>query len=245
MKDSLYGAVQAAGICDLAEARMLVAAGFTHLGFPLGPGVQAQDVTPQQAAAIAQAVGKEVVCVCITYLTEAEAVLDLLERCSMRAVQLHGAIPVTEAAKLRNLAPDLLIIKSIVVGRTGQAEPEALVRAYAPHVDAFLTDTFDPTTGAEGATGKVHDWAVSRRLVSISSHPVILAGGLHLGNVVQAIQAVRPAGVDAHTGLEDATGRKDLEKAQRFTVLALQELPKSAEQGKQNPPFSRRCAGST
>jgi phosphoribosylanthranilate isomerase len=48
--------------------------------------------------------------------------------------------------------------------------------------------------------------------------PVILAGGLTPDNVRAAIQQVRPAGVDAHTGVEDAGGRKSREKVEEFTL---------------------------
>jgi len=95
-----------------------------------------------------------------------------------------------------------------------------LVKRTAPYVDAYMTDTFDPRTGASGATGKTHDWHVSRQFVQQSPRPVILAGGLHAGNVRDAILAVRPAGVDAHTGLEDVAGRKSEEKVRKFVSEA-------------------------
>jgi len=57
---------------------------------------------------------------------------------------------------------------------------------------------------------------VSRQLVRHSPRPVILAGGLNPSNVRDAILAVRPAGVDAHTGLEDVSGRKSEEKVKKF-----------------------------
>ena len=50
--------------------------------------------------------------------------------------------------------------------------------------------------------------------------PVILAGGLHAGNVRAAILEVRPAGVDAHTGLGDSSGRKGEEKVRKFMAEA-------------------------
>jgi phosphoribosylanthranilate isomerase len=49
---------------------------------------------------------------------------------------------------------------------------------------------------------------------------VILAGGLTPDNVREAILAVRPAGVDCHTGVEDASGRKDADKVRRFVAEA-------------------------
>src|SRR4030095_10716833 len=91
-----------------------------------------------------------------------------------------------------------------------------MVRDLSPFVDAFITDTFDPKTGASGATGKTHDWRVSRRLVELADRPIILAGGLTPDNVKRAILEVRPAGVDSHTGVEDSTSRKSREKVKKF-----------------------------
>jgi phosphoribosylanthranilate isomerase len=45
-------------------------------------------------------------------------------------------------------------------------------------LDAFITDTFDPETGASAATAKTHDWRVSRRLIDLADRPVFLTGGL-------------------------------------------------------------------
>ena len=58
----------------------------------------------------------------------------------------------------------------------------------------------------------------------MSPKPVILAGGLTPENVADAIRTVRPAGVDAHTGLEDETGRKDKEKVAAFINNAMKEF---------------------
>src|SRR5258705_11840427 len=93
---------------------------------------------------------------------------------------------------------------------------EAMLSELSPFVDAFITDTFDPKAGASGAAGKTHDWRVSRRLVELSPRPIILAGGLTAENGSGAILEVRPAGVDSHTGFEDAAGRKSREKVHKF-----------------------------
>ena len=86
--------------------------------------------------------------------------------------------------------------------------------------DGFLTDTYVPGTGAAGAIGRTHDWALSRRLVELSPRPLILAGGLTPANVREAVAVVQPAGVDAHTGVEDASGRKDRAKLLAFVAEA-------------------------
>jgi len=138
----------------------------------------------------------------------------------VRIVQLHGDVDTLELEQLKHLDPDLTVIKSLIVGRHGIDTLEATMRELSPFVDAYITDTFDPCSGASGATGKTHDWDVSRRLAERSDRPVILAGGLTPENVRAAIRQVRPAGVDAHTGVEDASGRKSREMVKRFVAEA-------------------------
>jgi phosphoribosylanthranilate isomerase len=96
-----------------------------------------------------------------------------------------------------------------VIKKNNMAPLENSLIKTEPFVDAFITDTFDPLTGASGATGKTHDWEISKKFVELSSKPVILAGGLNYQNVFDAILTVKPAGVDVHTSVENIDGKKD------------------------------------
>ena len=212
--------IQVAGICDAAEAALVQECGVRYLGFPLRLPVNREDLTEAEAAAIIRSLQTPVRGVLITYLDQAEAVIAFCRALDARMVQLHGDISTRELARLRQLDTGLTIIKSLVVGRHPMPVLEALVTELGPLVDGFLTDTYAPDTGAAGATGRTHDWAMSRRLVELSVRPVILAGGLTPANVRQAISTVRPAGVDVHTGVEDASGRKDRATLQAFVAEA-------------------------
>ena len=225
--------IQAAGVKSLAEARMLAACGATHLGLPLRLPVHTPDTSEDEARNIVRGLaarpGRETVrTVLITYLEDAGETLELCRFLGVDGVQLHGRMPLAEVRRLREAAPGLFVIKSLVVGLTGGTGGEtallAEAEAHAPCVDAFLTDTFDPVSGASGATGKAHDWAISRRLAQALSlelgRPLILAGGLNPDNVARAVALVRPAGVDAHTGLENAAGDKDEALVRRFVAQA-------------------------
>ena len=68
----------------------------------------------------------------------------------------------------------------------------------AEQVDALLLDSGNPNLQIKvlGGTGKVHNWILSRKIVEKSRIPVFLAGGLHAGNVRQALDAVQPFGLD-------------------------------------------------
>lgn len=212
--------IQAAGVRDAAEARMLAAAGFTHLGFPLRLPVHAPDLSETAAREVIRGLGPGVEAVLVTYLAAPTEVLALCDFLGVGWAQLHGDLDPAAAAALRAARPGLGLIKSLVVGRGRDAGLLALAREFAPHVDAFLTDSFDPASGACGATGRTHDWAVSRMLAGRCGRPLVLAGGLAPDNVAAAVAAVRPAGVDAHTGLEAPDGRKDPDRCRRFAALA-------------------------
>jgi phosphoribosylanthranilate isomerase len=216
----IQGSIQVAGIADEGEARMLIDCGVDYLGFPVGTPVHREDVTEADVARIIESIGLPERVVLITYLDHAEAINALCRRTGARIVQLHGDIKPDELARLKGTNPDLGIIKSIIIGEPDRPVAHTDVVALAGYVNAFITDTFDRSTGARGATGKTHDWRKSREVVVCSPHPVILAGGLNPGNVRRAIGEVRPAGVDVHTGVEDATGSKDPDLVRAFVSAA-------------------------
>lgn len=202
------GAVQIAGVHDQAEADLVVRCGANLIGFPFRLPVHREDLSEAEAAAIIRRLPPSCPGVLITYLDRADTILELCCELGVRHVQLHGDMPVEEMVRLRDREPELFIMKSLVVRPEILRQMERTARDFEPYVDAFITDTYDPGTGACGATGRTHDWSVSARLVSRLVRPVILAGGLHPKNVYEAILRVRPPGVDAHTGLEGYDGRK-------------------------------------
>ncbi|MDX1570020.1 MAG: phosphoribosylanthranilate isomerase [Xanthomonadales bacterium] len=208
--------VQVAGIIDLAEAELVADAGATHLGFPLRLPDGREDLSENEAAEIGRRVAGRATPVLITYLDRANEIAAFCDEVGFTTVQLHGPIPAEELGQLREMRPDLVLWKALVVGVGSTADLLAQVRRCTPWVDAFITDTYDPATGRRGATGRVHDWTVSARLVAASPHPVVLAGGLTPDNVADAVRAVRPAGVDAHSGLEARDGRKSRDLVEAF-----------------------------
>ena len=80
------------------------------------------------------------------------------------------------------------------------------------HLDAAVT-------GQAGGTGQRFDWAWFPK---DSAKPWILAGGLHAGNVAEAIQTLRPYAVDVSTGVESAPGIKDPQRIAAFCAAVHQ-----------------------
>ena len=134
------------------------------------------------------------------------------------AVQLHGFNTPEDVAELRRRLK-IKIIKTIhfrdgkIASREGSPEEAALeyLRAGA---DAILLDTCDE--GRYGSTGRVFPWDTARRIRdAVHPAPVILAGGLHAGNVAEACRQVRPYGVDAFTAVT-AEGKLERAKVREF-----------------------------
>ena len=212
--------IHVAGVIDLAEAELLIGCGIRYLGFPLVLDHHKEDLTIDAAAAIVSRLRHRATFFAITYLNSARAIAELCSALSVDMVQLHGETSLEQIQLLRQEVPTLRIVKSLIVRGNDPGPLIDEIERYGPSVDAFITDTFDPATGASGATGKTHDWEISRRLVELSTKPVILAGGLNPENVRRAIHEVRPAGVDVHTGLEGEDGRKRHDLTKQFVAEA-------------------------
>lgn len=214
--------IQVAGIIDIEEAMMLMDLGVEYLGFPLRLPVNKEDLSEESAKEIIKLIKPPHKPVLITYLNKANEIIDFCNQLCVKIVQLHGHINLEELRKLKSFRPDIEVIKSLVVKSNNLNELEDIVQTHSPYIDLFITDTFDPATGASGATGKTHDWNISKHLVKISSRPVIIAGGLNPDNVRKAIIETNPAGVDVHTGIEAANGRKDVELTRKFIAQSLE-----------------------
>ena len=67
--------------------------------------------------------------------------------------------------------------------------------------------------GQPGGTGNAFDWDLIPRDLPL---PVILSGGLHPENVMEAIRRAQPWGVDVSSGVETAKGIKNAQKIAAF-----------------------------
>ena len=201
-------------IASLDEARLAIDAGASAIGLvsamPSGPG----PIDEADIAAIAAAVPPPTETFLLTALTDAEAVAAQHRRCGTTAVQLVDALEEVELRRLRRLLPDVRLVQVIHVSGPDSVDE---ARAAAPLVDTILLDSGNPTLAIKelGGTGRVHDWAISRRIRESVGVPVLLAGGLHPGNAREAYDRVLPAGLDVCSGLR-LNGRLDAGKLRGF-----------------------------
>jgi len=98
--------------------------------------------------------------------------------------------------------------KALRVG--GDEDIAAQISRYR-NASGILLDTF--VAGVPGGTGERFDWSL---IPAALTKPLILAGGLTVENVQQAIAEVRPYAVDVSGGVESSKGIKDASKVMAF-----------------------------
>ncbi|MBZ5528639.1 MAG: phosphoribosylanthranilate isomerase [Acidobacteriia bacterium] len=195
------------GITNWPDARAACDAGADALGFNFyAPSPRA--ISPAAAWAIIRRLPPFVAPVGIFVNWTSAAVLSLASALHLAAVQLSGD------ESPRDIAACARRSRVIRVVRVGANFSPARLRPSAG-VAAFLLDA--AKTGQYGGTGKTFSWPLARR--AARSHRIILAGGLTLENVAEAILLVRPYAVDVASGVESRSarhGKKDLGKLRAF-----------------------------
>ena len=158
-----------------------------------------------QAARIVAALPPFVSVVGVFVDTPADEVLSLAHGVPLDAVQLHGEEPPEMIEILR--AQGVRVLKAVKVGeRVDVAEVERYRAA-----SALMLDT--RVDGLAGGSGHAFDWNLAKGLSD--RFPLILSGGLVPENVTQALEIVRPFGVDVSSGVE-TDEQKDPEKIRKF-----------------------------
>ena len=175
---------------------------------PSGAGI----VSPEMCREIADAAPAWVTPVLLTSSDTGEAIASDIRRAGVRAVQLVRHV---DPSVHRQLARDLTGVRRFQVIHVEGAEALDLIDAY-PLADAFLLDSGRPSAAELGGTGRTHGWSISADFVKRAPVPVFLAGGLTADNVAEAIDRVRPFGVDLCSGVRDADDRLDRGKLAAF-----------------------------
>jgi phosphoribosylanthranilate isomerase len=227
MRSNNWPLIKVCGIQTIGEAKSAILAGANTIGLLIGLTHKAEDrIGASEGFLISDEVkgfSPGVRVTLVTHLTDPEELLRIAEFVEPTAIQVHDNMTPENMGTLRTMLPYIEIFKAIhITGSGPEATTEAIEKAglYAPYVDAFFTDSksVDPDGQLRiGGTGKRHDPTVARNLVSaFPAIPIVLAGGLNPDNVAMAISEVRPAGIDANSGLEDTSGKKDFMKMKAF-----------------------------
>lgn len=187
-------------IASVEEAWMAIEAGASAVGLvsemPSGPGVISEELIEEIAATIPPAVSSFLLTCC-------QDVTDIVRqqtRLRVNTIQICDHLEKGDHRELRAALPGVSIVQVVHVNGLESVE-EAMTAA--SFVDGLLLDSGNKTATVKelGGTGRVHDWSISKLIRQEVKVPVFLAGGLNSFNVTEALEQVRPFGVDVCTGV--------------------------------------------
>jgi phosphoribosylanthranilate isomerase len=201
-------------ISSVDEARLAISYGADALGLvgkmPSGPG----PIADEEIATIAKIIHPPIASFLLTSEQSSKKIIEHIKRTHTSTVQIVDELSEGHYDEIRIALPHLRMVQVIHVGSKESIEQALNIQQ---HVDAILLDSGNPKAQIKtlGGTGNIHDWKISKELVQAVKVPVFLAGGLHPGNVKEAIDIVKPFGVDVCSGVR-TNGKLDEVKLKNF-----------------------------
>lgn len=191
MADSIF--IKICGMTSISAVVAAVECSVDAIGFVFAPSPR--QLTPQQAAALSGEAPRDLLRVAVTQ-NPAQRLVD--EIC--RWLEPDWLQTDLEDAATLEVPANVRLVPVLRAGRALQVSLPARILFEGPH----------------SGRGAVSDWAGAADLARRTQ--LILAGGLHPGNVAQAIAQVRPFGVDVSSGVESAPGVKDARRMAEFVT---------------------------
>jgi len=208
--------VKICGITSEADALLAVGLGADAVGFVFAPSPR--QVSATAVRRIVERVPPEILTVGVFRNEAPQRVVEIVNGIGLRAAQLHGDETAEDSAWIAERVP--LTIKAFPAGHRN------IARAAAYGAALVLVDAPSP------GSGEVFDWRLAEGVVDPAR--LIVSGGLHAGNVGDAVSHLHPYGVDVSSGVESEPGRKDPRKMRDFVVAARTaagEAPNGADAG--------------
>jgi len=209
--------IKICGITNEKDAIWATNLGVDYLGFnfyKLSP----RKISPKLASQIIRKLPNFVQPVGVFVNEEIKTILRIVKKCNLSLIQLHGEETAEYCQKLKD---EMSKVKRQIIKAFRMRDEEGLkvLPEYTDKADYFLLDTYVP--GMEGGTGETFNWdlAIKARDL-VAPKPIFLAGGLTPDNVAEAVEKVKPYGVDVASGVERLPRRKDYEKMKLFITKA-------------------------
>ncbi len=221
--------IKICGITNLEDARMVSDLGADAMGFILSTD-SPRRIGLDKAKTIVDSLSKEkskIFKVGVFVNEGIEYILNYSVKLGLDYTQLSGDEDSDFLKELKDKSEGLKIIKAVRIKSRDRNfsdnisydnEMKGEIESARRFADFILLDSFKKDV--YGGTGITFDWNVARDCSS--RMPVILSGGLEPGNIREAIDSVRPFGVDASSRLELYPGKKDPVKLEEFIKIVRQ-----------------------
>ena len=192
--------VKICGLTRKDEAVACAALGADAIGFVFyakSPRV----VTLEQARHISAELPAKIFRIGVFVDESVEDIMKTAQSAGLHGVQLHGREPPQTVEALKD--EGLMVLKALFVSR----EPYYFEAYNYPEVAFLVESGVGPLPG-----GNARAWDFSRLQGFAKRYPLILAGGLSIHNIIEAIKQSQPSAVDISSSVELSSGRKDLNR---------------------------------
>ncbi len=196
--------IKICGITNKEDGINAASLGANALGFIFAPSPRRTD--PESASKIISCLPPDLFKIGVFVNEDQKEVERIIKYCGLNAVQFHGEespeyckeflLPVFKAIRIKDL--------------------ESIHGIERYRGVSLLLDTYHPEKA--GGTGDPFPWEIA--LILRRRRNFILSGGLTPRNVREAIEKVRPCGVDVSSGVESYPGKKDFFKMMEFVMEA-------------------------
>ena len=200
--------IKICGITNTEDAIFAAECGADAVGF-IFYTKSPRHVAPETAKEIIKELPDDITTVGVFVNHHAQEVTGIVDLCGLDLVQLHG----NESPAYCRQFPASQVIKAFALRAEDDLEK---LKGYP--VKAILVDADDPVH--YGGTGEKADWNLAAKVME--THPLILAGGLSMANIREAIELVSPHAVDINSGVEISPGEKDHQKIKAIIELVRQ-----------------------
>jgi len=204
--------IKICGITNIQDATLAASLGADYVGFNFYKD-SPRKVSAKAAKEIIAALPGFVIPAGIFVDEPVQELVTTVKKCGLKIIQLHGS----ESAAYCKEAASLCSLPVIKAFRVADETTLTAMQGYLDSADYFLLDASAPE--APGGTGMVFNWDIAVKAKELNK-PFFLAGGLTPGNIAEAIEKVRPFGVDTASGVERLPKRKDYEKMKSFITTA-------------------------
>lgn len=181
--------VKICGITSPEDALLAVSAGADALGLNFVPASKRR-ISASVARTIREAVEGRAELVGVVADLEEPALRELLAETGVDSLQLHGHEP---PSLVERLLPHAFKVVHV-------AGPEDVQQARGFPGEMLLVDT--KLDGQLGGSGRTFDWPLVRELAR--QRRIVMAGGLTVDNVAEAVRQIAPWGVDVASGTEQS-----------------------------------------
>jgi phosphoribosylanthranilate isomerase len=204
--------IKICGITTVEDAKTAASLGSDFIGVILEIEYSPRSVSIETAKSITDSSSAPVI---LLLEKPCNDIQDIASDIKPWGVQIVGKYPFSDIKHLKNTT-QCAIWKTVHIPKeNGKRIPpidlkNIIEKYYSAGIDVVVLDTM--AEKKRGGTGQVCDWGTARELVESSPVPVFLAGGITPANAREAINQVKPYGIDLSSGVEKSPGRKDPEK---------------------------------